>query len=99
VNLKLDFFLRQRWHAAGRWRAARGRQPLLRSVLRLIANMTFKLFLHCLVCELEVQFEFFCCAIFFCGAAAARLRRPGPWRQQPATARRQPGYITCDITK
>jgi hypothetical protein len=35
--------------------------------------MTFKLFLHCLVCELEVQVDFFCCAILFlpcCGTAA-----------------------------
>ena len=70
VNLKLDLFLRGRRHAAGRRRAARGRRPLRRSVLRLIANMTFKLFLHCLVCELEV--DFFCVNFFF-----LRCRRRG----------------------
>ncbi len=40
-------------------------RPLLRSVLRPIANMTFKLFLHCLVCELEVQVDFVLLCIFF----------------------------------
>ena len=71
-ELELGFFvlLQRHWHAAGRGRAARGcagHRVLQWSVLRLIAHMTLKLFLHCLmICELEVFFLF----LWQCGTAA-----------------------------
>jgi hypothetical protein len=64
-ELELEFFvlLQRHWHATGRRRAARGcagRRVLRpRSVLRLIANMTLKLFLHCLMMICELEFFFF----------------------------------------
>ncbi len=83
MNLNLDFWFCGSGtgmpRAAGGLRAAArgcaGRRALRRSVLRLIANMTFKLFLHCLMtCELEVNF-------LFC--SAARLRAAAQAAAQP----------------
>jgi hypothetical protein len=99
-ELELEFFvLRQRhWHATGRRRAARGcagRRVLRpRSVLRLIANMTLKLFLHCLmICELE--FFFWQCGTAARGCAGRSVAAAAP----PLAVGGLSGDITYDHHK
>jgi hypothetical protein len=99
-ELELGFFvLRQRhWHAAGRRRAARGcagHRVLQWSVLRLIAHMTLKLFLHCLmICELEVFF-FWQCGTAARGCAGRRAAAAAP----PLAVGGLSGDITYDHHK
>jgi len=100
-ELELEFFvLRQRhWHATGRRRAARGcagRRVLRpRSVLRLIANMTLKLFLHCLMMICELEFFFWQCGTAARGCAGRSVAAAAP----PLAVGGLSGDITYDHHK